>query len=442
MYNEDIKWIVKSIQQIMMKGGYSTIVINRVLAEAKLTLRQERTHRNTVLGAVEYWLYLEYLLKCYVDKKVRGALKCFLIAGLYELHFSSGRQPHAIVNRYVDSAKVDFPKNEKFVNAILRRSLRERPDLANLPETLQLSLKYSFPQWLIEMWSAQYGADVCLRIIKNSLAQRGVFLRVNPNGTSRAALLRALAADGVVAEPARLPNAIAVSSFAGKRLTDLAAFQNGQFSVQDLSAMLVGHLAAVQEGDQVLDLCSAPGGKALDLATRIGPSGHLLACDIHAHKLKLIEAAAKRLKLTNISCQLSDASQFRADFVDRFDVVLLDAPCSGLGTIGKKPEIKYRKTPADIAKLQNIQQNMLEQASKYVKVGGNLVYSTCTLNHLENRDQIATFLKRYPQYRLLPVAELSEFEVPQNDGMVEIIPGDGWSDGFFIAVLQRELGDL
>ncbi len=436
MYNSDIKYIVKSIGQIMLKGGYSTIVINRVLAAANLTVREEKTHRNTVLGTVENWLYLEYLLKRYVAKKVRGDLKCFLMAGLYELHFTSGRPNHAIVNRYVDTAKRDFPKNEKFVNAILRRSLREVPDLTALPAVQQLSLKYSFPTWLIELWNAQYGAAICRQIIENSHAQRGLFLRVNQNKISRSALLANLRAAGLTAEPAILDNAIYVSAFGEQRLTDLAAFKDGAFSVQDLSAMLVGHLAAAKLGDEVLDLCSAPGGKALDLAERIGPTGRLVACDIHEHKLKLIRAAADRLKLANIAVELSDAGQYRADFDSRFDVVLLDAPCSGLGTIGKKPEIKYRKTAADIAKLQIIQQKMLEQASKYVKVGGNLVYSTCTLNDLENRLQVEAFLKRQPHYRLVE-PNLANTVLPTRAQQVEIIPGGAWSDGFFIAVLQR-----
>ncbi len=437
MYNSDIKYIVKSIEQIMMKNGYSTIVINRVLAKANLPVRDEKTHRNTVLGVVENWLYLEYLLSLYVNKKVRGALKCFLMAGLYELHFTAGRQPHAVVNRYVDTAKVDFPKNEKFVNAILRRSLREVPNLTELPLKQQLSLQYSFPEWLIDLWQKQYGLDTCRAIMSSSLRQRGVFLRVKANEISRDELLHQLQSVGIVAEPAILDNAIAISSFGDNRLTELEAFKAGYCTVQDLSAMLVGHLAAARVGDCVLDLCSAPGGKAFDLAERIGQDGKVIACDIHAHKLKLISASAKRLKLQNISVELSDAMQYRADFADRFDIVLLDAPCSGLGTIGKKPEIKYRKSTKDIKKLEIIQQKMLEQAAKYVKVGGNLVYSTCTLNKTENSRQVVNFLDSHHQFCKVPVSQLTDITLPTNDEMVEIIPGNGWSDGFFVAVLKR-----
>ncbi len=437
MYNSDIKWIVKSIVQIMMRGGYSTIVINRQLKAANLTHREENTHRNTVLGVVENWLYLEYLLSLYVDKKVRGELKCFLMAGLYELHFTDGRDSHAVVNRYVDSAKVDFPKNEKFVNAILRRSQREVPDLSKLKPLRALSLKYSFPEWLIKMWTEQYGAATTEQIMRNSLAQRGVFLRVNSTQISRRALIEELSAHGVAAAEAELPNAIAVKSFGDCRMTDLPAFKAGYFSVQDLSAMLVGHLSAAKPGDQVLDLCSAPGGKALDLAERIGDDGHLIACDIHDHKLKLIEESANRLKLCNLTVEKSDARTLRTDFLDRFDVVLLDAPCSGLGTIGKKPEIKYRKSMQDIQKLANIQQKMLEQAAKYVKVGGNLVYSTCTLNKIENRDQVNHFLRANANYALIAPSEQLDVVVPVVDGAVEIVPGAQWSDGFFIAVFKR-----
>ncbi len=437
MYNSDIKWIVKSIVQIMMRGGYSTIVINRVLKSAGLTQREENTHRNTVMGVVENWLYLEYLLSLYVDKKVRGELKCFLMAGLYELHFTDGRDSHAVVNRYVDTAKVDYPKNEKFVNAILRRSQREVPDLSILKPLRAMSLKYSFPEWLIKMWTEQYGKALTEQIMANSLAQRGVFLRVNCRQTSRRALLDELMSNGVAAAEAKLPNAIAVKSFGECRMTDLEAFKAGRFSVQDLSAMLVGHLCAAKPGDQVLDLCSAPGGKALDLAERIGDDGHLIACDIHDHKLKLIEQSADRLKLCNLAIEKSDARALRTDYLNRFDVVLLDAPCSGLGTIGKKPEIKYRKTARDIENLANIQQKMLERAAKYVKIGGNLVYSTCTLNRMENGDQIAHFLAERPNFRLVEPRERIDLELPVVNGMVEIVPGAEWSDGFFIAILKR-----
>ncbi len=437
MYNSDIKYIVKSIEQIMLKNGYSTIVINRVLASANLSLRDEKTHRNTVLGVVENWLYLDYLLSLYVNKKVRGALKCFLMAGLYELHFTSGRQPHVVVNRYVDTAKVDFPKNEKFVNAILRRSLRETPDLTTLSLNKQLSLRYSFPEWLIELWRRQYGLDVCRAMMACSLEQRGVFLRVNTNQISRDTLLADLQSLGVSAKSAILPNAIAVTNFGDNRLTDLVSFNSGHFTVQDLSAMLVGHLAAAKAGDKVLDLCSAPGGKAFDLAERIGSKGELIACDIHAHKLKLIKSSAKRLRLNNIKVELSDALQYRADFAECFDIVLLDAPCSGLGTIGKKPEIKYRKSVEDIKKLSIIQQKMLEQAANYVKIGGNLVYSTCTLNKSENSGQIIAFLKSQHNFSLVPPSQLTDVAVPTKNDMVEIIPHEGWSDGFFIAVLKR-----
>ncbi len=437
MYNSDIKYIVKSIEQIMLKNGYSTIVINRVLASSNLTVRDEKTHRNTVLGVVENWLYLDYLLSLYVNKRVRGALKCFLMAGLYELHFASGRQPHAVVNRYVDTAKVDFPKNEKFVNAVLRRSLREKPNLTTLSLNEQLSLTYSYPEWLIELWQRQYGAEICRVIMAYSLEQRGVFLRVNTNQTTRQALLAELQSLGVSAERAILPNAISVTHFGNNRLTDLAAFKKGYFTVQDLSAMLVGHLAGASSGNKVLDLCSAPGGKAFDLAERIGENGTLIACDIHAHKLKLIHTGAKRLRLANINTELSDAQQYRADFAEKFDIVLLDAPCSGLGTIGKKPEIKYRKSLKDIEKLAIIQQKMLEQAAKYVKVGGNLVYSTCTLNKAENSEQIIRFMNKQQQFKLQPISQLTDIAVPTVDEMVEIIPSDKWSDGFFIAVLKR-----
>ncbi len=423
MYNEDIKWIVKSIQQIMYQNGYSNIVVNRVLKTANLERKEQNTHRQIVYGVIENWLYLEHLLSLYVNKRMKRDLKCFLMAGLYELLFLDGRPNHVVLNRYVDTAKVDYKYAHKFVNAVMRRALREPYDLTSLNRLDYLSLKYSQPKWLVERWLKQFGDDETEQLLSQNQKKRSIFLRVNRNLATAETLIDALDKQGVVANKVKgLPYAVEVVAFSEVALASLDAFKAGWFTVQDAGAMRVAEAADISGDMQVLDLCSAPGGKATDMAERL-TEGHVLACDIHEHKIRLIEQNIKRLRLNNISTRISNAKVLNPDFIDKYDRVLLDAPCSGFGVISKKPEIKYRKTLNDIENLIKIQREMLDVAQNYVKIGGNLIYSTCTIDLEENQAQIELFLKQHSHFELL---------VEESANTSEIL-----SDGFYVAVLKR-----
>lgn len=439
MYNPDIKYIVKSLYKIMSEDGYSNLVINQVLGESGLVLRDRRTHRQIVYGTIENWLYLSYVLKRFSKKKIKNNLRIFLMAGLYELLFLSGRQAHSVVNRYVDTAKVDYPYATKFVNAALRHAQRNQIDLSRLPAAERLSIQYSHPRWLVARWLELFGQAKTHDILKTNLSSKAIYLRVNRQKITTDQLLKDLQAVGVVAKKSEvLDYAIKVEQFNTADFTELNSYQLGHFSVQDLSSMLVGEVLPLAPNAHVLDLCAAPGGKACAIAERIVDNGRVIACDIHAHKIKITKDHAVRLSLANMTVKFNDATKFNHNFVESFDHVLLDAPCSGLGIISKKPEIKYRKHIDDIYDLAKIQENMLDIACKYVKVGGNLLYSTCTIDPIENENQIDSFLKRHSNYQLLDIKEMLDQAVPSRGGMVSILPNEQWSDGFFIAVLTRK----
>ncbi len=430
MYNEDIKYIVASLEAIMLRDGYSQLVINACIHKAKLDSQTAKLHRKVVYGVVENYLYLEEFLNRLVNKKIKAKLKFFMLAALYELHFLDGRKAHAVVNRYVDTAKIDHKGSEKFVNAVLRRSLREplAREVENTAE--EIALKYSYPLWLVTHWLAIFERDKTISILQHSHDKSPLHLRVNPIRSDRSALITKLLDDDVEAViNDKLDNAVVVTGFGKRSLDDWDAYVEGYCSVQDLSAMLVGHVAGAKAGDQVLDLCAAPGGKTMDLAERVYPDGKVIANDKYQHKMNLIEENALRLGLDKVvKTNLSDGRILNEEWRNRFDLVLVDAPCSGLGTIAKNPEIKYRKTEKDIIRLASIQMELLKTASAYVKTGGRIIYSTCTIEPRENRLLVERFLSENQNFYLLPT---------KFGDMIEILPAGEFSDGFFIAVLEK-----
>lgn len=439
MYNSDIKYIVKSLYKIMQEDGYSNLVINQVLNESDLTARDRRTHRQIVYGTIENWLYLSYVLKQFSKKKVKNNLRMLLMAGLYELLFLKGRKAHSVVNRYVDTAKVDYPYATKFVNAVLRNAQRNQIDLSALPIAERLSIQYSHPRWLVMRWLELFGQAKTSQILEANLSPKAIYLRVNRQKVTVDQLLADLQDAGVVAHKSEvLEHAIKVDQFNTSDFTELHSYKAGHFSVQDLSSMLVAEVLPLAPDARVLDLCAAPGGKAGAVAERLASSGKVIACDIHPHKIKITKDHAVRLGLSNLTVIFNDATKLNRDFIKGFDHVVLDAPCSGLGIISKKPEIKYRKYIDDIYDLAKIQENMLDIACKYVKIGGNLLYSTCTIDPIENEYQIDSFLKRHPNYQLLNIENTLDKAIPSHDGMVSILPNEQWSDGFFIAILTRK----
>lgn len=406
----EVKGIVQCLKQIMIDEGYSNLVVNDYIKGAKLEGVVSNRLRKVVYGTIENWLFLERWLSKLSHRSIKSDIKLILLAGLYELNFLSGTHDHVIVNRYVGATKKLAPHGKDFVNAILRRAQREPLVLDGMEMKDALSLKYSHPLWLVGKWIKRFGQEETESLLRANMAQRPLALRVSSGEFTVDEVLKNILEEGATAErDAWLDNGIVVHKLGSVGLERMNAFSKGWVTVQDFSSMLVGHVAAPKVGEHWLDLCAAPGGKATDIAWRVGRNGLVVACDLHEHKLPLIQENANRMNLGQLKVRHQDALVRVDAFEKAFDGVLLDAPCSGFGIIGRKPEIKYRKVPDDIGALASVQKALLELAGDYVKPGGYLIYSTCTIFKEENEDQIAQFLEMRSDFSL----EAIEMNAPE-----------------------------
>jgi 16S rRNA (cytosine967-C5)-methyltransferase len=332
------------------------------------------------------------------------------------------------------------------VNGVLRNYLRVGPDLA-LPDPQQdlpayLVVEYSHPRWLVERWLPRFGPERTMAILKAANGRPPLTVRVNRLAVDSAQLAAQLQHDGVESTAGLfLPEALHLKNLP-MALEALPAFQAGQITPQDESAMLVAHLVNPQPGETIIDLCAAPGGKSTHLAEMMCDQGRVFSLDDHPHKVELITANARRLKLTAIQPICGDARNFVLEDGKGADAVLVDAPCSGTGVFRRRVDARYRREPAEIGQLASLQREILNQAATQVKPGGRLVYSTCTLEPEENGRQIAAFLADHPEFTLiawqafLPETLRDYLEEPATQ-WATILPTPAGGDGFFICRLER-----
>ena len=302
-----------------------------------------------------------------------------------------------------------------------------------MPQPDSLSLRYSHPRWLVERLAALLGEEETEAFLSRNNESVPTVIQRNPLRCTPEELAERLAADGALIEPHPwMPECWLLSG--GGSLEAMYAFQKGWFQVQDAAAKAAVLASGVKPGDRVLDVCAAPGGKSFAAAMAMADRGEIIAGDIHRHKLTLIEKGAERLGLTCIQPALADGRQFREEWLEGFDVVLCDVPCSGLGIIRKKPDIRY-KDPAQLAGLPRVQRSILENAGRYVKPGGVLLYATCTVLPEENEEITADFLSRRPEFALEP------FRLPgldgENGGSITLWPQRHGTDGFYICRMRR-----
>jgi len=329
------------------------------------------------------------------------------------------------------------PKSAGLVNAILRAFLRagdELPDVEGKTPAETLSLRFSHPLWLVEEWSARLGEEETEALLKADNEQPPTTAQVNLIRTDGEKLSASLKGQDVEASPHPwLANCLTLSNTGD--LERLDAFAAGEFYIQDAAARLAAEAAGVEPGQRVLDCCGAPGGKSFAAAIRMENRGDVISCDIHPHKVKLIEAGAQRLGLDIIRAKEQNAREFVPEWENSFDIVLADVPCSGLGIIRKKPDIRF-KDPKPLDGLPAVQKGILENVSRYVKPGGVLLYSTCTLRWRENEGMVEEFLANHADF------DVESFELPMpvgsTDGMLTLWPHIHGTDGFFIAKLRRK----
>ena len=407
------------------QGGWSDAVLKKQLAAARLDAREGALATQLCFGVQQNQLLLDFYLGEFSNmplKRMESKVVQALRLGAYQLLFLDKIPPSAAVNSSVALVK-QVSKNARaagMVNGILRSLERSRGHLPDIPQTDQteyLSIKYSHPRWLVEELLAILDSDGVEKLLREHNSQPPVTAMVNTRKTTQEALLQELPE----AKPHPWMENCVILGRTG-RLEELPAFQEGEFYIQDPAARLAVETAKPAPGMRVLDLCAAPGGKSFAAALAMEDQGEIIACDLHPHKKRLLEAGIKRLGLTSIQAKTQDGREFCPEWEEAFDLVIADVPCSGLGVIRKKPDIRY-KDPEPLKGLPAIQLALLENAARYLKRNGILLYSTCTILRRENEDVAAQFLAGHPDFSM----EESRTLWPHIDG----------TDGFFLCKLRK-----
>lgn len=393
-----------------------------------------------VYGVLQNQALLDFYLSAWCAQKpehLQPPLQDILRIGLYQILFLDKIPTSAAVNESVELAKVSGRAAAAgLVNAVLRRAARERESLPPIPDkdpVRYLSIRYSHPRWLVKRLTALLGQAETEAFLAADNAPAPLTVQVNPLKTTVKDLADTLGAQGVTARPHPWVSGCLELSGTGD-LTALEPFRRGEFLVQDAAAALVARAAGVKPGDRVLDVCAAPGGKSFSAAFAMEDQGSILSCDLHDNKLKRVREGAERLGLRCVETAAADGRTFRPEWEEAFDVVLVDAPCSGLGIIRKKPDARY-KTAESLFALPVIQDAILRNAARYVRPGGTLVYSTCTILPEENQQVTEAFLAETPEFARAPFA-LPE-PVGAVPGEITLWPHRHDTDGFYICRMTR-----
>ncbi len=422
----------ETIQDIINDKAYSNIIINDVLSNNELNRADKGLYTELVYGTLKRKYTLDYLLKPFVQTKLKGWVRQLLWMSIYQYVYLDKIPEHAIINEAVEIAKYKGgPHNGNVVNGILRNIMRsDLPDFTEITDDKKrIAIEYSLPKWLVDHWTTHFGIEKTETIAQSFLDKVTTTLRVNLTRISVDDAIRRLTDDYIVEQDREIETCLHIS---GKPIIESRMFKDGLISIQDKSSMFIGELMALKEGDQVLDACSAPGGKACHIAEILNGTGHVDATDIHEHKIDLIDFNIRKLRLSNISAFEHDATE-KYDKV--YDKILVDAPCSGLGVLRHKPEIKYEQSQHAIESLVEIQLEILNNVKYNVKPGGTMIYSTCTIEQMENENVVYTFLKENKDF------EFDQFEHPITGEKVktmQILPQDFNSDGFFITRIRRK----
>lgn len=406
-------------------GAYSNLILEPLMKQAALDPRDCAFAAAIFYGTLERRLTIDHIIAHYSARpinKMSTAVLQILRTGIYQLLYMDGVDDYAAVSESVNLTRtMKQPQASGFVNGVLRGFLRDEKrvppsKLASREE--QLSIEYSCPAWLIKGWLADYGEEATLGVLTSSLGAPPVYLRANTARISAQELSERLAAQGVDCEAVAPDGCIRVRGrFAVEQSKE---FADGLFHVQDRASQLCAETVGAVAGERILDVCAAPGGKTFTVAELMGNKGEIVARDLHERRAALIKAGADRLGLSMINATAGDASEFDPT-LGKFDRVLCDVPCSGYGAIRRKPEIKYKPLTA-VAKLPLIQYKILQISSQYLKSGGRLIYSTCTLLPAENESVVARFLKVNEGFSL--------------EKQTTYTGADGDTDGFFVAVMK------
>ncbi len=428
------------------KGGYAEPLIDQALSQGEFQNSPDRRLlTQLVYGTLRMRGRLDwYLAKLYQGRveKMEPALRNLIRTGLYQIFLMDRIPGHAAVDESVRIASKRFPGRTGLVNAILRNAIRQAggiafPDFEEEP-IRHIAAFHSHPEWLVERWIEAFGVEETLALCQADNENPSICLRVNTLKASRDEALAGLTADGYEARPTAFsPDGLELLH-SPRPIRENTAFGKGQIQIQDEASQLVTRLLDPAPGSRVLDLCAGIGGKTTHLAALMRNQGEILAVDIHANKLNDLGTLAKRLGASIIRGRAADATaDLGPDCHERFDAVLIDAPCSGLGTLRRNPEIKWRLTPEDLTGCTGLQRALLDRAACYVKPRGILVYSTCSIMPEENEAIVRAFLNTHPDFQLASLPEGIATELIDSVGIFRSFPHRHHTDGFFAARLRR-----
>ena len=437
--------VLEVLLEITEHGMYSHIVLRDVLNKYQYLEKKERSFITRVTeGTLEHMMEIDYILDQFSKvkvKKMKPVIRNIMRSAVYQMKYMDSVPVSAACNEAVKLAvRKGFGSLRGFVNGVLRNVARNLDQIEYPTEPLKrLSIQYSMPEWILNLWLKAYDSDIVEQMLQAFQRETPLTIRCNLRMVTPKQLKEHLEAEGVTVKVhPYLEYAFHISGF--DYLGDLESFQNGEFSVQDISSMLVSELAAPKEGDYVIDVCAAPGGKSLHMAEKLNGSGHVEARDLTEYKVGLIQENIERTGLSNVEAVQQDALIFDETSVGKADIVLADLPCSGLGVLAKKTDLKYKATKEGADSLAKLQREMLKNVQAYVKDEGKLVYSTCTINPAENMDNVHWFLNQYPEFELIDIhgllCEELQKDVKEN-GCIQLLPGVHQSDGFFLACMKK-----
>lgn len=414
------------LDQILEQDGYSHLVLGGALEKYQYLSKQQRAFITRVVqGTTERVIQLDAVINQFVKKpkvaKMKPAIRTILRSSVYQLLYMDGVPDSAVCNEAVKLAKKKgYAGLGGFVNGVLRNISRNKESIA----FAGLSEQYAMPQWMIDLWRESYSEEQVEEILSAFLQEKKTCIRVNTARISKEELIERLVAREISVEECReIPYCLYISGY--DYLKAILEFTEGLFYVQDFSSMMVAHVADIKKDDVIIDVCAAPGGKSLHAAELLQGTGSVEARDVSDYKVSLIQENITKSGMTNIRAVKMDATVYDEASKETADVVICDVPCSGLGVMAKKPDIKYHMTREAQLELAKLQRQILDTVHNYVKPGGTLLYSTCTICQDENQENVTWFLEQHKDFVL--------------EDMKQLLPKAGTRDGFFFAKLKKEI---
>ena len=425
-------------------GAWADAALKAQLGKCALSAQDAALCSRIVYGVMQNELLLNWYLSAYCTQKLdhlQPPLSDILRIGAYQILFLDKVPDHAAVSESVELCRTNGRSAASgLVNAVLRKVAQNKSNLPPLPEgnIARLSVAYSHPQWLVKKLVSLLGVEEAEAFLRIDNEASPISVQVNPLKTNEKALVDELRGEGVCVTPHPwVPGCLELSGTGD--LTTLSAFYNGRFTVQDAAAHLIVCAADFARGQRVLDVCAAPGGKSAYLCEQMQLTGRVYAWELHEKRAQLLEGVRRRLGLDNLRISVRDALDFRPDLEGALDGVLLDAPCAGLGVLSQKPDIKLRLKEEDIPAIVDTQGRLIDTVCRYVRPGGALVYSTCSLLPEENADRVRTFLQAHPNFTLepLPTSFPEELRARQTPCGLQLLGCRDGVEGFFIARMRR-----